>query len=297
MPTGLTLTGSDIDGTVPTPSGETTYNFSVTASDDENQSTERAFNIVVFLCTTNTLDILEDGSCIATYQLDSNANDLSSNFNPISAQGLTFIPGKFGNGASLIKDLIQGSGNILKSGWWVSSSLFDNRTETTLSFWIYRNNSADPIILKGLIFNGGQRPFAMQVIGTDITDYYYDTGAALNANSIRIYCAGNTNTDIIRSLPYTAPVQSWFNLTFVFKGSETSFYVYADGQYIGSMSASQWTVLPNISGNNTPSNYNVFGSSPYSDVCGGGVIDQVRIFNKALSAGEVTTLYNETACN
>ena len=28
-----------------------------------------------------------------------------------------------------------------------------------------------------------------------------------------------------------------------------------------------------------------------------GKIDQVRIFNKALSAGEVTTLYNETACN
>ena len=28
-----------------------------------------------------------------------------------------------------------------------------------------------------------------------------------------------------------------------------------------------------------------------------GQIDQVRIFNKELSAGEVTTLYNETACN
>ena len=28
-----------------------------------------------------------------------------------------------------------------------------------------------------------------------------------------------------------------------------------------------------------------------------GQIDQVRFFNKALSAGEITTLYNETACN
>jgi hypothetical protein len=28
-----------------------------------------------------------------------------------------------------------------------------------------------------------------------------------------------------------------------------------------------------------------------------GQLDQVRIFNKALSAGEVTTLYNETPCN
>jgi len=34
------------------------------------------------------------------------------------------------------------------------------------------------------------------------------------------------------------------------------------------------------------------GSDPFN-----GQIDQVRIFNKALSAGEVTTLYNETACD
>ena len=48
LPSGLTLSGSNITGTAPSVSGETTYNFSVTASDDENQSTERAFNIVVF---------------------------------------------------------------------------------------------------------------------------------------------------------------------------------------------------------------------------------------------------------
>jgi len=45
--------------------------------------------------------------------------------------------------------------------------------------------------------------------------------------------------------------------------------------------------------NETAIGYDGFASSSVLS----GQIDQVRIFNKALSAGEVTTLYNETACN
>jgi len=77
LPTGLTLTGADIDGTVPSPAGQTTYNFSVTASDDENQeSTERAFNIVVYLQVTNTVDEVDpfgNSSGVALYQLNNSS--------------------------------------------------------------------------------------------------------------------------------------------------------------------------------------------------------------------------------
>ena len=48
LPTGLSLTGNTIDGTTPSVSGDTTYNFTVTANDNENQSTERSFNIIVY---------------------------------------------------------------------------------------------------------------------------------------------------------------------------------------------------------------------------------------------------------
>lgn len=47
LPSGLTMTGNTIDGTTQAPIGTTTYNFTVTATDDENQSTDRAFNLVV----------------------------------------------------------------------------------------------------------------------------------------------------------------------------------------------------------------------------------------------------------
>ena len=46
LPAGLSLSSSgDITGTMPSGSAETTYSFTVTATDDENQSTDRAFTI------------------------------------------------------------------------------------------------------------------------------------------------------------------------------------------------------------------------------------------------------------
>jgi len=48
LPTGLSMDSSgNITGTTPKPAGTTTYNFTVTATDDENQTNSRAFNVVV----------------------------------------------------------------------------------------------------------------------------------------------------------------------------------------------------------------------------------------------------------
>src|SRR5210317_1948611 len=47
LPTGLLLSGADIDGTTSIVNANTTYNFTVTATDDENQSTGRAFSITI----------------------------------------------------------------------------------------------------------------------------------------------------------------------------------------------------------------------------------------------------------
>ena len=47
LPTGLSLTGADIDGTTSIENADTTYNFTVTATDDESQSTGRSFSITV----------------------------------------------------------------------------------------------------------------------------------------------------------------------------------------------------------------------------------------------------------
>ena len=47
LPTGLSLTGANIDGTTSLLNADTLYTFTVTATDDENQTTPRTFTITV----------------------------------------------------------------------------------------------------------------------------------------------------------------------------------------------------------------------------------------------------------
>lgn len=56
LPTGLSLTGADIDGTTSLETADTLYTFTVTATDDESQATPRTFTITVekqFISTDN----------------------------------------------------------------------------------------------------------------------------------------------------------------------------------------------------------------------------------------------------
>ena len=56
LPTGLSLTGADIDGTTTLETADTLYTFTVTATDDETQTTPRTFTITVtkqFISTEN----------------------------------------------------------------------------------------------------------------------------------------------------------------------------------------------------------------------------------------------------
>lgn len=56
LPTGLSLSGADIDGTTTLETSDTLYTFTVTATDDESQATPRTFTITVtkqFISTEN----------------------------------------------------------------------------------------------------------------------------------------------------------------------------------------------------------------------------------------------------
>jgi len=56
LPTGLSLTGANIDGTTTLETADTLYTFTVTATDDESQATPRTFTITVtkqFISTEN----------------------------------------------------------------------------------------------------------------------------------------------------------------------------------------------------------------------------------------------------
>jgi hypothetical protein len=86
---------------------------------------------------------------------------------------------------------------------------------------------------------------------------------------------------------------TWHHISLVME-SDNTFICYLDGVSHLSGTRTYWTSgdTHNLSNNRLGTNAGSVGASSY-----GGKIDQVRIFNKALSSSEVTTLYGETAAS
>ena len=264
LPTGLTLTGADIDGTVPSPAGQTTYNFSITASDDENQeSTERAFNIVVYLQVTNIVDDVDpfDGNGVALYQLNGDATDESGNYDGVVTGTLSYETGVFGQAG-----VFNGSNTGIQTGVQQGTNPF------TWSAWLKPDNITS-------------NQYAMSVYNP-----------AAGANSCQFYLlvqggnfkiGGYNGAEYIFTSPAT--IGTWAHLVLTYDG--TGIVGYLNGAALGGkmtiptpILATQQTLLGGTqgAGNNVP-------SQAWYD----GSIDQVRIFNEALTPLEVQYLYQE----
>jgi len=214
--------------------------------------------------TTNTLNILGDGSCIAAYPLDGSPLDLSGNYNGVQTD-VTYPQGYFD---------LAGSFNGVSSRFQLNvkptASLF------TASFWINFNN-----VTKRTNIYGDIHPEVVRI------------GFSLGIENGLLYLVtDNDNTgnwQMVKEYTQTILVNQWYNIVLVSNGSSNKLYINnAEASYtfiVGSQ------VALNDSANNVEIS---FGGN---DRAINGSIDQVRIFNKALSASEVTTLYNETPCN
>jgi len=254
LPTGLTLTGADIDGSVPTPSGETTYNFSVTASDDENQeSTERAFNIVVYLQVTNTVsevDPFGDSSGVALYKFDGNLNDEGGNYDLSVSDGTTtanYTSGVFGSSMGITGPenglgYVSGITSYYAFSFWGNVSNFDDDDDSVFAYNFRRQNYSMPM-----------------------TRTNFDSNIQL----------GND---------MTLPLNTWVFVCITINPVNSSLVdVYYDGVFKKSVSAGGSDAFFNVSG---------IGLSDSASSTR-NKIDQLRIFNRALTPLEVQSLYQE----
>jgi len=218
--------------------------------------------------TVDTLDILGDSSCIATYQLDGNANDLSGNYSGTPTDvsygvGEFDLAGVFNGSSSRIK-LQDNSLNFLTSytaSAWINS-VSDQNSQTIVGNWGYVNGNAE------------LGWFIRKMTGNIIRVSNYNGGASQHYNS-----TGSVS------------LNTWTNVVVTNTQSEAKIYI--NGQLdsthttSGFITNASYPMRPHI------------GAYQYSAGTFGffdGSIDQVRIFNKALNSTEVTTLYNETAC-
>ena len=222
------------------------------------QSLLSAFNSTV-ACTTDTVQIL-DGTpleSIATYQLNNATTSIPNNTYPGTASNVTYTTGKFGQAA-----VFNGSSSNISIG----TELIPATSNFSLSFWINRNTSSDSDLFNQATSSG------------DIRTYF----KLFSNGTFGVFSAG-TNGSRIQVPNTTSAITNgqWEHIAIVRDGSNMTFYINGTGE------------TETISGGTVGvgrGDLTIGSASAAPDA----IIDQVRIFNTALSAGEVTILYNET---
>lgn len=263
LPTGLTLGSSNgiISGTTANSTSNTTYNFSLTASDFQQNQTARAFSMSVLTKLTLT-DYFLDSSGLALYQLDSNILDASGNYNGTgsTAGSLTYNTSnkKFGSASFSA----SGSNSI-------TLPTVKNSYPLSVSAWIYTPSSWSGF---SEVLNAG---IAGQRLSLGVVDW--------DSNGTRQLCImyGGTNHWTFGSNLSTS---TWYHVVWSVVGSNNSGHaVYLNGV---AQSAS------NRGGGHGGSAGWVLGGNASGSEIFGGLIDQLRVFNKALSSTEAQNLYN-----
>jgi uncharacterized protein (DUF736 family) len=231
----------------------------------------QAFNYISYAWKAdNEPTIAQDTADVnakAIYTLESNANDVTTNYNA-TASGITHSSGKFGNAATY-------SGSQANSGSkiYVSNSVYGASTSVfSVSLWLKCTNTSGEIPIAG---NGGT------IGGTSGYAVYLESGKlslTFRTNPNQVFYG---NTKAIND-------NAWHHIALTCDDGD--FVLYLDGNVHVSGSTTYWA------GNPTPSFDTYFGNRWNRSEAGviAGQIDQIRIYDKPLTAASITNLYNET---
>jgi len=219
-------------------------------------------------CTTDTADKFGDSSGIALYTLDYDASDESGNYDGTPSNVTFGVDGQINYGASF-----NGTDSYIELPSTIEDSIRTN-AEFTVSCWIKPTASQNGHIVH--LFND---------------TYLFISYNSNNTISARVYTSSSVVKEVVSSSTYS--LNQWHHI--VFTGNSTDgIELYVNNSSVGTdtwdgtfFTYTNATFKHNMLGNNRKSS----GGNAYA-----GLIDQVRIFNKALSSNEVSTLNGETAC-
>ena len=226
-------------------------------------------------CTTDTLQILGDTSCIAYYKM-SDATDESGNYDGTPSNVNFNVAGKFGNAAEF-----NGSNSNISVG----NPIPNTDTDVTISAWINLSSGVSSnmhITGTGITTSGSEAPFRA-------------TLQYQSANTFRIFAlrqvAGTYYLSPNSSLTnITINAGTWYHIAWSYTASGRKLNTFLNGVQIDT------DVAMTTTGASVNDGSMIIGSFRTNTAFFNGKIDQVRIFNKELSSTEVTTLYDEVDC-
>ena len=218
---------------------------------------------------------------IAYYKM-SDATDQLGNYNGTASNVNFNTEGKFGfagafNGSNSKIDISSPIGNAL-------SNANDN---FSVSLWVNWNS-----------ITGTAGGFNGAIIGNSTGSSYgsfalysYGNAAGISVAFERYFNnTGYYNSSYLTAAPFAGVVGTWYNLVFTYVGSSKTVTTYIDGTALPTYTLNVATGSRTMNSSNSFGSYN--GSSSGLD----GKLDQIRIYNSALSAANVTALYNEIEC-
>jgi len=218
--------------------------------------------------TTNSSSFPSGKTAIATYMLDNNADNISNNYNG-QENNITYAQGKYGGAA-----VFNGSNSVVTFG----ANIFQN-ANITISAWInpnVSNTSVKTIYGNTSYVNGTQfHGFIISARNDSGSDkifvQHYPSGTS-------VYSTGSIS---LNSYTYIA-----VSLT----GSQTKIYINGslDSTHSATYSYSGSQTATASIGAYILQDYT--GSTTYDEFSGS--IDQVRIYDSALSANDVSNIYN-----
>jgi hypothetical protein len=214
--------------------------------------------------TAGATQILGDSSCIAYYKLDGTADDETGTYNG------TFTNPNYGNGEFDFAGVFNGS-----SSWIANSPNIGFGQSISMWFDVNSGISVGNLGLWSQSVNGGL-VWAGANVSWNGSNFYFSMfirNSAYRYQSAGIISVNAGWNHIVFTFDNNAGYSAWLN------NSELTM---TDSLVSGTVSSfpSGTTTIGRQWGNNDDYYFN-------------GSIDQIRIFNKAISPSEVTTLYNE----
>ncbi len=227
-----------------------------------------SLSVIVFL-TINSFAQLP-GNLKAYYSLNNTWNDSAGISTPAVNYGATKIPDR--NGKTDYAVAFDGTGSYINMGTDLSFGT------TSIAFWVKPGNLSQVEVIMSNLFNLNQS-----------TTTQYEI--RINANYRIDFLIGNVNSGSSQSYVSVNPVSKvkWTHVVVEIENNCTGYKLYLNGTLDSQVGISNITYTK-------CTNPLVLGarSTPHSEYPYSGSLDEIMIFNKALTATEVQQVYSLT---